>query len=73
MIAAHEPLPPGLTEALLDPSLDAIWHKLLAPLPEEVDAGQARNPVTDPVESDDRRWTGVDDERSPPIGDSDAA
>ncbi len=38
MSEPHAPLPPGLFEALLDPSLDAIWQKLLAPLSDEANS-----------------------------------
>ena len=37
-------LPPAVVEALLSPSLDAIWAKLLAPLPDEDSTGRVGVP-----------------------------
>ena len=35
MTPPPKPIPPAVLAALLDPSLDPIWAKLLRPLPEE--------------------------------------
>jgi hypothetical protein len=37
MSTTYEPLPDAVAMALLDPRLDAIWRKLLAPLPDDGD------------------------------------
>ena len=41
---APVPVPPAVVASLLSPALDPIWVKLLAPLPDEVVAGQRDAP-----------------------------
>ena len=39
MTTHPDPVPPAVLAALLDPALDAIWAKLLRPLPAEAAEG----------------------------------